>query len=311
MNSEKVSIDELFEKIPKNVREFLHCYDLFGKNGFVFYVYQFTMNDNIIIRSYWSQFQSELNWYDLKRPNFELLYMCQCYNANIKLLVDRYIEETGIVITSTHERTNRFIMNNKPKYDEFVEFINKCCGMIGAEHNYHINKNDSRYDHIYETSHSTFDMLQLIKFESPYSSTELLKFRNKSVVYIGYIGKYHGRHLFKFGNTDNFDNRIFKQHKKNYKMFELMYIELCDNNRYIEREFKKAVRIEGVYCKEKVQLNTNSKDIELFCITSSFTLQSAYNIMSNLIENNKTEMQAAHAELDILRRQIEVLQSQD
>lgn len=106
---------------------------------------------------------------------------------------------------------------------------------------------------------------------SSFVSIEGLK--DKSVIYIGYIGLYqiNGEwvHCFKFGRSSSPDGRI-KNHHSTFNTFELIYMKECRNNLYIENDIKTVLRNLRI----NTELEISSKNYtEIFYINGWAQLQ--------------------------------------
>lgn len=123
-----------------------------------------------------------------------------------------------------------------------------------------------------------------LDIKSYYDDGLISKFDGKSVLYIGYIGVRKGVHMFKFGLSRKMFLRDYKQHRKTYGKFELLYVEECDNCQYIEELFKKELRARNL---ERNLIIGDKNKVELFTISNKFTHQYFIDLMKELIETHK------------------------
>lgn len=126
------------------------------------------------------------------------------------------------------------------------------------------------------------------KFESPYHSAYLRKLDKKNVLYIGYIGIYNNEPIFKFGETTDIFERIIT-HQKNYGLFELAYIGICNDKTIIETKFKKSLKFDKTI--RSILIKNNHKDKELFTITDKLNLDYYVKLMSDLINDHNSNLQ--------------------
>ena len=100
--------------------------------------------------------------------------------------------------------------------------------------------------------------------KSFYDDHLISNYKDKLAIYLAYIGEYKGKHILKFGKTNDFVTRDLGQHRKMYKIFNVIKIwetlanDLVENN--IKANFasmgmltaltKKELKID---CKEKTK----------------------------------------------------------
>ena len=98
--------------------------------------------------------------------------------------------------------------------------------------------------------------------KSFYDDNMISDYKNKLAVYLAYIGKYKGKHVLKFGKTNDFVTRDLKQHRKMYKKFNVIKIwetlanDLVENNikdNFLSKNMLTALTKEEleITCKEK------------------------------------------------------------
>ncbi len=119
----------------------------------------------------------------------------------------------------------------------------------------------------------------------------LSQYHKRNVLYIGYIGIHNGEQIFKFGKSKNIKRRDIDEHKKDYHMFELVHLRICDNKDQVEDLFRFELQCKKVHRILKVKENNSSLDNELFAINDVFSLQTAKELMDSLIDTHKLPAQ--------------------
>ena len=134
-------------------------------------------------------------------------------------------------------------------------------------------------------------------------------FYDKKVVYIGYIGKINGEHMFKYGRTMTIFKRDYEQHSKDFKTFKVVYIGETINYEQIEATFEHIVK--------QMHFHRKLKDYgkEFFTVSLEFTYEYFINVMRDLIEkdllnssNGIKEMEHRH-EIEKMKLQYELNKS--
>ena len=132
-----------------------------------------------------------------------------------------------------------------------------------------------------------YEMLKPYSIQPKYEHTSfyddnmISTYDKKKVVYIGYIGIYNNEHVFKFGKTLDIFSRDIKKHRKNYGLFDVIYIKECFNYEVVETQFKKELIAKNLI--RKIEINGKNR-AELFTITSKKSIDSIKNVMDNLVE---------------------------
>ena len=149
------------------------------------------------------------------------------------------------------------------------------------------------------------------KYISPYTSKEIAEASNRRLIYMAYIGVYNEKDTFKYGRTDNINRRVIKEHRKKYKCFELMFFIYCENDLFVENEFKKHV--EFLKVDKQLTIKGNSKDRELFTLSNKFSLEDAkdkliefdHKYPSALQTSNNEEIKSLQQELKVMNARSE------
>jgi prophage antirepressor-like protein len=107
---------------------------------------------------------------------------------------------------------------------------------------------------------------------------------NKAVVYIAYVGKYKGEYIFKYGLSRDMFRREYKEHRKIFDLFQVVFIGETDNCEEIETLFEKELKIR--YLHRELTIGGKSQT-ELFTITTKYAYTFFVSMMQNLIANHK------------------------
>ena len=84
-------------------------------------------------------------------------------------------------------------------------------------------------DHLYETILPQIRKKGHYIPESFYKDNLITEYKDKNVLYLGYIGDYEGLQYYKFGKSGHMLERDYYQHRNNFEMFDLKYVIECDN----------------------------------------------------------------------------------
>jgi hypothetical protein len=112
------------------------------------------------------------------------------------------------------------------------------------------------------------------------------KFNDKNVIYLALIGVIDGLFIFKYGKTKQVDIRELKQHKLTFEYFQMVHIEICDNNTFVECQFSKI--LESKSLNKKFIIN-NKTQTELFTITKEHSLEKIIDIVKELVKDHPLE----------------------
>jgi len=123
-----------------------------------------------------------------------------------------------------------------------------------------------------------------ITIKNFYDTNSFSIFDNKAILYIAYVGKYKGEHIFKFGLTRDLFQREYDKHRKQFELFKVVFIGECDNCEKIEKKFKKELKMR---CISRNLIIKGKQQTELFTITNKFTHEYFIDIMKNLISTHK------------------------
>ena len=108
-------------------------------------------------------------------------------------------------------------------------------------------------------------------------------YENTNVIYIAYIGQMNNEHVFKYGITKNILQRV-QQHKAAFPIFELCFIQICDNNKIIETKFQKELEWKHIHRKINIK---EQMQTELFTINEKNTYEDTINLLIHIMQNNK------------------------
>jgi prophage antirepressor-like protein len=122
-----------------------------------------------------------------------------------------------------------------------------------------------------------------IQIEHFYDRTTFSQYDKMAVIYIAFIGKYKGEYLFKFGLSRDMFRREYKEHRKQFEQFKVVFIGKCDNCEFVEDLFKKELKLRHLH--RELVIN-NKTQTELFTITTKHTYKSMIELMKDIIDNN-------------------------
>jgi prophage antirepressor-like protein len=105
-------------------------------------------------------------------------------------------------------------------------------------------------------------------------------FDKKKVVYIGYVGKYKGERVYKYGKTYDIYDRI-SSHRLVYDKFEPIYVEECLNYEVVEKQLEKELKTKKIHKKIKIGGVIRK---ELFMVTQQITMNVIKKILDDLIK---------------------------
>jgi prophage antirepressor-like protein len=71
-----------------------------------------------------------------------------------------------------------------------------------------------------------------------YDDNMLSDYKDKLAIYLAYIGEYLGKHILKFGKSNDFVRRDLKEHRKMYKQFNVIKIWETISNDLVEESIK-------------------------------------------------------------------------
>ena len=132
----------------------------------------------------------------------------------------------------------------------------------------------------YISNKSTISSID-IKQKSFYSENMLIDYDKKNVVYIGCF-IFNGKLYYKFGLSNDVYRRDYKEHKKTFEDFEMIFVMECDNNDNVELAFKKEMNVKKVLI--SIDLN-DKKQIEIINPTENFTIDNVLDYLKYLVEN--------------------------
>ena len=137
------------------------------------------------------------------------------------------------------------------------------------------------------------------KIKSFYSENMLIDYDKKNVVYIGYF-TYNNKIYYKFGLSNDVYRRDYKEHKKTFEDFEMIFVMECDNNDNVEIAFKKEMNVKKVL----ISLDFNDKkQIEIIDPTDIFSIDNVLDYLKYLVENMPLD--------SIIKRDIKIKELED
>ena len=116
-----------------------------------------------------------------------------------------------------------------------------------------------------------------------YESETFSDYDKIAVVYIAYVGKIKGEHIFKYGWSKDAFRREYKEHRKKFDTYQVVLIAGCENCIDVEALFKKELLLRNLYR----SMNINDKpQTELFTISTKYPYEFFIEKMKELIEKN-------------------------
>ena len=145
------------------------------------------------------------------------------------------------------------------------------------------------------------------KYGNFYDTEDLFEYQNQNVFYVAYIGAPQNEPLFKFGISFDYYRREYKEHKKTFSTFDLIYLRRTDNNRQIEDLFKKECHAKEIY--RKLEIN-DKQYTEIFTINEIQTFDRIRVILDKLIEHNPTkEIEKRDKKIQDLENEKQILET--
>lgn len=108
------------------------------------------------------------------------------------------------------------------------------------------------------------------------------KYDQKNVVYIGYIGVYQNKHVFKYGKSSNIYQRE-ATHKKTFEHFELVYVHVTDMKDQVEQVFEKELMSQDLHTTLVI---AEKKQTELFHLDSKDEIEKINELLCTIIEDS-------------------------
>jgi len=123
-----------------------------------------------------------------------------------------------------------------------------------------------------------------------YDTNHLIdNFKDRNVIYIGYVGQYGGEMIYKFGITNSVTRRLLMEHQNNFDTFEIYYVGESNNNKVIEDRFMNLLVSYKVYRRLTIKGHNHK---ELFTVTAKFPIQFLKDALIDLINRYPTETEA-------------------
>jgi len=124
-----------------------------------------------------------------------------------------------------------------------------------------------------------------------YDDNLLSDYKNKLAVYLAYIGKYKGKHILKFGKTNDFVERDLEQHRKMYKKFNVIKIWETIANDLVENDIKinfTSKNMLTVLTKEQLKIQCKEKTKrELVTLNEIGDLDYCINMITDVVAKTK------------------------
>lgn len=120
--------------------------------------------------------------------------------------------------------------------------------------------------------------------KSFYDDHMITPFLGKNVLYIGMSDNIIDNFFAnKYGLSTRVIERDFKEHRKHFINFNMVYIRECDNNVVVEKLFENELKAKNLWRTSKIN---NSTDTELFITNDTYDMNYIFKLMDSLIDNN-------------------------
>lgn len=156
-----------------------------------------------------------------------------------------------------------------------------------------------------------------------YDDNMISDYKDKHAVYLAYIGEYNGKHILKFGKSNDFVRRDLNEHRKMYKTFNVIKIwetmanDLVETN--IKYNFMSKNMLTSLTKKElKIKCNEQTKR-ELVILNEVNDLDYCLHMIDNVVNTtilpqeleykNKIKNMASDKELVELKHRNELLEA--
>src|ERR1700747_606261 len=145
-----------------------------------------------------------------------------------------------------------------------------------------------------------------IEYKKFYNDNSLSTYTNKNVIYLAYIDKYNNEECFKFGLSSDFPRRELLEHRKTFKIFDVVYIFEADNM----NELEKMLKIEFNANKILRKITIDKKNYtEIVAFNDIFTIEPCIKLIEILnIECKSNQTIKYEKELNEKNNQIKLLQ---
>lgn len=146
-----------------------------------------------------------------------------------------------------------------------------------------------------------------------YNDNLISAYSNKRVIYLAYIGEYNGEYILKFGISNDFPRRELKEHRKTFKIFNVLFIAVVDANIEVEKLLKIEFNAKNII--RNIKIN-NKMQTELIALNNNFNVDNCIDLIKNLISTNKLPSQNKYeTENQMLKEKIkdkdEIIKSKD
>ena len=119
-------------------------------------------------------------------------------------------------------------------------------------------------------------------YRSVYTEKNISDFDKKNVVYLAYVGNYNDEDIFKYGISRRVFGREYKEHRKNFDKFEMVYIEECDNNMDVEDSFENEMKVRNMHRTITIGKKTQT---ELFAVSTDYDIVTIKSLLDGLIKS--------------------------
>jgi hypothetical protein len=122
-----------------------------------------------------------------------------------------------------------------------------------------------------------------------YDDNMLSNFKDKLAIYLAYIGEYNGKYILKFGKSNDFVRRDLKEHRKMYKLFNVIKIWETMSNDLVEDNVKYNFASKNMLTsltKKELNITCNEKTKrELVILNEVNDLDYCLDMIGNVVKN--------------------------
>ena len=148
--------------------------------------------------------------------------------------------------------------------------------------------------------------------KSFYDENMLSDWKNKNCVYLAYIGKINGNQHLKFGESTDFPRRELVEHRRDFKIFNVLGIWETLANKTVEKKLKTNFASKNMLATRKLKGNGNKilTRRELVILNEINNLDYCLNMIESVIKNTPSTLEIEHKDkINEWRPKCELLES--
>ena len=122
--------------------------------------------------------------------------------------------------------------------------------------------------------------MRISRINTVVPQNNIIDYHEENTIYISYMGKYDGLHIFKHGVSRNVTKNWINKHKRTYNTFKLVYVRMYNNKYNVKKMFKNVLKFKNL----NVRLNINNKiENDLVVVSDKFLLNRIKTTLDELI----------------------------